>query len=116
MARLKVKWNGGSNRVNYDAHKSGGAFAALIIFPVTITGAAMLFYEPVESAVNRLTNSDPPAAAPASNIPAVSVAPPTLDALLSNADQAMPGADTTYVYFPTAPDAVLIVTTGILSI
>jgi uncharacterized iron-regulated membrane protein len=92
-------------RANYDLHKLGGILSLVFLLLAGLTGVALVFPAPFEQAL-RLATRAPPRSAPPVSGPATG-APLPLDALLAEADRALPGARTTRIDLPASPEAPL---------
>lgn len=100
---LRINWSGNRKRVVYDLHNIVGFFASAFLTVSAITGLYLVFDAPFARAINRLTASAP------RSTPRALLSRPSLDDVLRAADQALPGAPTTYIGWPkdeTAPFVV----------
>ncbi len=103
-----VPWRAPVARVAYDLHRVVGIVAIAVLAVIAITGACLTFHSAVSSGMTWLTGAPLHPAPPVSPPPAgESGGPPrhspvALDTILQHADQALPGAVTTWISLPRA--------------
>jgi uncharacterized iron-regulated membrane protein len=105
---FKIRWKSPVQLINYDIHKVGGIFSALFLLLIAFTGTAMIFYTQFEGMVYWLAGASKPPE-PKSTLIANS-SPIAVDAILQNANTALPGGKTTYISLPKEPDGAFRVT------
>ena len=100
---LGVKWGSRWKRVNWDLHSAVGFWALAFVLTWAVTGVYFIFPEPFHQALGSLTpleeNELPPAPEPVPGRPFASV-----NALVKAAEEATPGATTTWVQVPRGDD------------
>ncbi|MCC5644532.1 PepSY domain-containing protein [Nostoc sp. CHAB 5824] len=101
---FKIKWNGHIKRTNFDIHKVAGIITAVFLGLTAITGFCWNFYTYTDPVIYAVTFSPKPIEPESKPIPGKS--PLALANLLQRADAVLPGAATTYISFPTSPEAV----------
>lgn len=105
---FKIQWSARWRRLNFDLHRASGIYAVLFLVITAATGAAFVFNETAIDLVDAVTASAPRAAPPRVE-PARSGTPTrSLDALLHQADRALP-APTTWITLPQTPQAPVVV-------
>jgi uncharacterized iron-regulated membrane protein len=103
ISGFKIKWQAHPKRVNYDVHKVAGIITAVFLGLIAFTGFCWNFYDYAEPAIYALTFTPKPPE-PVSQI--VAGKPPIgITEILKTADAALPNAQTTYINFPTTPEA-----------
>jgi uncharacterized iron-regulated membrane protein len=105
---FKIRWKSPVQLVNYDIHKVGGILSTVFLLLIAFTGAAMIFYTQFEGAVYWLTGTPKPPDAKSTVI--ANSAPMAVEAILQNANAALPGGETTYISLPKKPDGAFRVT------
>lgn len=109
--RLRIKWSAGIARVNYDLHRTGGFYAALLLALLALTGTALVFDDAFKVVATRLTNS--PTSPPRPKVPPTppgessTVAP--LSLLLARTEEALPGGILRRVSFPAKPGTPVVI-------
>jgi uncharacterized iron-regulated membrane protein len=104
---FKIKWNAHIKRTNFDIHKVAGIITAVFLALTAFTGFCWNFYTYVEPIIYAVTFSPTPVEPQSKPISGKS--PIALADILQRADAALPGAATTYISFPTSPEAVFMV-------
>jgi uncharacterized iron-regulated membrane protein len=102
VVQRRANWK----RVNFDLHRAGGIWSAAFLLVTAFTGAALVFYQPFEAALDRVTAS-PPAPPRPTVSPRTGASPLPLDSLVHLADRALPGGVVTYVSLPATPTSPL---------
>lgn len=109
---LRIAWRHGALRFNYDLHRAGGFYTALFLVLTSLTGSAFVFYPTTQQLIGTLTASDPWPPAP----PTVTEEQRPDDRstvsyarALDAAQQALPEAESTFLTFPSRPDAPITV-------
>ncbi|UFP93837.1 PepSY-associated TM helix domain-containing protein [Gloeobacter morelensis] len=103
QAGVSLRRSANSRIVNYDLHKITGILSALLLVLTAATGAALIFYTPIERALVAVTGER-------AEPPKVSSAPRTdrtflpLDRLQAVADATLPGARTISIFPAKKPD------------
>jgi uncharacterized iron-regulated membrane protein len=106
--RLKIKRGAGRYRTTFDLHRLIGICAMLFLIVSAATGAAMVFHQTFENALNGFSAQSAPPPKPVSTV--IDSAPTLpLDDILSRANAASPNAVTTFVNLPTTPNAPFVV-------
>lgn len=102
FSRPRGSWR----RINYQLHGLTGAWTAIGLFVVALTGASLVFHDAFRAAIHALTASEapppPPTSAPRPGMPDVALEP-----ALARAEAALPGGAFTWVYLPATPEAPL---------
>ncbi len=110
---LRIAWQHGALRFNYDLHRAGGFYTTVFVLLVALTGSAFTFYPTTQQLISTLTASDPwPPARPTVEAPedsTRSAAALDYDAALQTALDRLPGAEASFVYLPQEPTAPLTV-------
>ncbi|BAY99595.1 peptidase [Tolypothrix tenuis PCC 7101] len=104
---FKIKWNAHIKRTNFDIHKVAGIITAIFLGLTGFTGFCWNFYSYAEPVIYGVTFSSKPIEPTSQPIPGKS--PLALAEILQLADVALPDAITTYIGFPSSPEAVFIV-------
>lgn len=102
-----IRWGASWKRINFDLHRVGGIVTVLLLSLIALTGAAMVWPEPVTDWTYRLTGTRAPRK-PASAV-RPGVRPRSLDELLARADAALPGAVTTRITPAAKPTAAVVI-------
>lgn len=102
---LTVKLRAGWKRFNYDLHNALGIFAFLFLSVSAITGIYLVFNQPFEKTIFRLTNTAPRPRAPLSQLPATEQKPLSLEEILARSDKIWSEAETVWIYPPQTPTA-----------
>lgn len=109
---LRIVWRHGALRFNYDLHRAGGFYTALFLVLTSLTGSAFVFYPTTQQLIGTLTSSDPWPPAP----PTVAEEQRPEDRstvsyarALDAAERALPEAESTFLTFPSRPDAPITV-------
>ncbi len=105
---LRVAWRHGALRFNYDLHRAGGFYTALFLVLTSLTGSAFVFYPTTQQLIATLTASDPwPPAPPTVAEEQRPDAPSAVsyEQVLEAAQQVLPKAESTFLTFPSRPDA-----------
>lgn len=105
---FKVQWSARWKRLNFDLHRATGVYASLFLAITAATGAAFVFNETAVDLVDAATGSAPRPPAPRLEPVDADVAGRALDALLREADRALP-VPTTWISLPQAARAPLVV-------
>lgn len=103
----RIRWSGSWKRIIFDLHHSLGVFAALVLFVITASGAA-IHYDVLTSAIARLhrvPELDPPKQPPGDG----TTRSISADAMADSARAAIPGARISFLLFPTKRDQPLVV-------
>jgi len=102
ISGFKIKWNAHPKRVNYDIHKVAGIVTAVFLGVIAFTGFCWNFYDFAKPAIYAVTFSPKPPE-PVS-VPIAVQVPIEIGEILQRAETALPGAETTYISFPTEPE------------
>ncbi len=105
---LRVSWQQGALRFNYDLHRAGGFYTTLFLLLTALTGSAFIFYPTTQQLIATLTASDswpPPAPTVAEEHGVETPTAVSYRDVMAATNRALPDAEATYVYFPQAPDA-----------
>jgi len=112
-AALRMSWQHGAPRFNYDLHRAGGFYTTVFLLLTTLTGTAFVFYPTTQQLISTLTASTPwPPPAPTVEAPADSsrdLAALDYEAALQTSLDRLPGAEASFVYVPQEPTAPLTV-------
>ncbi|MGL4621224.1 MAG: PepSY-associated TM helix domain-containing protein [Chroococcidiopsis sp.] len=103
ISGFKIKWQAHPKRVNYDVHKVAGIVTVIFLGFTAFTGFCWNFYNYAEPAIYALTLSPYKPEPVSQPIPGKSTI--GITEILKIADVALPNAETTYINFPTAPEA-----------
>ena len=106
--RLRVKWDAGIARANYDLHRVGGFYAAGLLALLALTGSALVFDDAFKTLALRLTASASPAPRPPVPMPKPGQEPASLTQLLARTDAALPGGILRRVSYPAKPGAAVV--------
>jgi uncharacterized iron-regulated membrane protein len=107
LTGFKIKWNAHIKRTNFDIHKVAGIITAVFLGLTGFTGFCWNFYTHAEPVIYAVTFSPKPIEPESKPIAGKSAL--ALTEILQRADAALPGAVTTYISFPTSPEAVFMV-------
>ena len=102
---FRYHWRAGWKGQNYDAHKLIGFYAAVLLVIVSVTGAYYAFPDSYKRAVAWATAGPATVPTPKSK-PRQVASKPTVDAILSRAQAAMPEATPMILFLPTNPTAI----------
>lgn len=92
-----IRWQAPWPLIHYDVHKAIGALSVALLALIAVTGMAMVFWEPFEQGVYRLTGAAKPPELASTMVPGK--APMPIDALLQRATAAFPEAQL-FKFFP----------------
>ncbi len=106
-ASLTVARGKPASRLVYDLHRASGAWTAVLLAVVALSGASLVFPEGAARWAHRLTLTPEPPERKHSIVPSGRPAP--LDASVRAAEAALPEGKTMRVTFPTGPDKPLTV-------
>lgn len=101
--RSSVKWRGGVERVNADLHNVLGLYLLPLLLVLSLTGAVLVFYMPVQNAVYAWTKTPPYPADPTVASPAAGAARLPVEQLMAIAEHALPSAHPTALTYPLRP-------------
>jgi len=101
ISGFKIKWNAHPKRVNYDVHKVAGIIAAVFLGLISFTGFCWNFYEYAQPAIYAVTLSPKPPEPVSKLIAGKSTL--GIAEIIQKAETALPGAETTYISFPSEP-------------
>ena len=104
---LTVQWQGSWKRVNWDLHRVGGVLVVVFLSLIALTGATLVWSQPVTDCTYRITNT-PPRPKLASR-PRPGKEPLPLADLDSRADAVLPGAQTTRITLAAKPTATVVI-------
>jgi len=107
LTGFKIKTNASIKRLNFDIHKVVGIIAAIFLAINGFTGFCWNFYsytQPIIYAATFTPTPPEPASKPVQGKSTIALAK-----MLKNADEALPGAKTTYISFPSSPESVFMV-------
>lgn len=96
---LAVKWSAGWKRINWDLHSAVGFWLLAFTLTWAVTGTYFVFPDPFHKALDVQERELP---SPPEAVPGRPFAP--LNALIAAAEQATPGAATTWVQVPRGKD------------
>lgn len=105
---LRVSWQQGAVRFNYDLHRAGGFYTALFLLVTALTGSAFVFYPTTQQLIATVTASEPWPPSPPTVTEgrgADTSAAVSYQNVMEAATQALPDAEPTFLYFPEASDA-----------
>lgn len=105
---LKINFRVGWKRANYDAHHAIGFFAFLFLSISSITGIHLVFNQPFEKTVNRLTGTPNRQPAPVSKLAEGGQTLP-LETILKKSEEIWKEAETTWIYPPANTAAAYMV-------
>lgn len=108
-AHLTIKRGASAKRVNYDLHRAGGFYLAVPLALLALTGVTLVFDEPVEAGLRRLTGAPPVAPRPKIAATHEQRSPMNLDALVQAADVAVPGGQMRRISLPKKSDAPVLI-------
>jgi uncharacterized iron-regulated membrane protein len=100
---FQVRWQSRWQILNYDLHNVGGILSALLLSLVAFTGAAMIYWTPLEAGLRWLTQIAPAPEVASTVLP--SKPSMNVDALLNIAQERFPTAELYKFYPPKKPDA-----------
>jgi uncharacterized iron-regulated membrane protein len=103
---FKIRWNASLPRVNYDIHNVWGFCSNIFLIIIAFSGAAIVLAHR-SPAVAAFFFGPTPKAEPAVVTP--SQQPLAISKILQTADVALPGGETTFVFFANKPDQNLTV-------
>lgn len=98
-----IRWQAPWQLVSYDIHKAIGVVSVALLSLIAVTGMAMVFWTPFETAVYAITQAPKPPEF-TSKIP-TSAKPMGINDVLQKAESAMPGANVWKFYPAKTPDA-----------
>ena len=107
IAGFKIKTNASIKRLNFDIHKVVGIIAAIFLAITGFTGFCWNFYtytQPIIYAATFTPTPTEPKSKPREEKSTVDFAQ-----MLKLADEALPGAKTTYISFPSSPESVFMI-------
>lgn len=105
---LRVSWQEGALRFNYDLHRAGGFYATLFLLLTALTGSAFVFYPTTQQITSTLTASEPwPPSSPtvSKEKDADSLGTVSYREVMSAATRVLPDAEPTFLYFPQELEA-----------
>ena len=105
---LYVSWRRGGARFNYDLHRAGGFYTMLFLLLTALTGSAFVFYPTTQQIISAVTATAPwPPSAPTVDEGQGVKTPAAVSyrEVMAAAQQALPAAEPTYLYFPTSAEA-----------
>lgn len=104
---FKIKTNAHIKRLNFDIHKVVGIITGIFLAINGFTGFCWNFYAYTQPVIYAATFTPPPVEPKSKPIQGKSTI--TISKMLNSADEALPGAKTTYISFPSTPDSVFMV-------
>jgi uncharacterized iron-regulated membrane protein len=99
---FQLRWKSQWQILNYDLHNVGGIVSALLLILIAVTGAAMIYWTPLEAGLRWLTQISPPPKVASTVLPGKPSM--NVDALLNIAQERFPTAEPYKFYPPKKPD------------
>ncbi|WP_404783699.1 PepSY-associated TM helix domain-containing protein [Altericista sp. CCNU0014] len=104
ISGFKIKWDAHPKRLNYDLHKVSGIITAAFLAVIAFTGFCWNFYDQATPIIYAATLTPKPPEVKSTVVK--DRAPLALGEALRQSDLSLPGAVTTFITLPTAPDEV----------